>query len=252
MVTISVNGKIIEDIGLFAFDKDGTLMDLYVYWSGMVDLRAGRICDFYGLPREGHKEALMSSMGIDTNRGRLKPQGPVGLLPRGIVQKAAEDYLALLGIADTEPVCASIFREVDELSVSLFDKLIRPLDGAVELLMAVKQAGVKTAIATTDRTDRAALAARFLGIYELIDMIAGADKVRRSKPYPDMLELICGRLNVPPSQCVMIGDSGLDVEAGINAGFKASIGLCGGLAGKDVLSGLTPYVAEKLSDVKIL
>jgi phosphoglycolate phosphatase-like HAD superfamily hydrolase len=45
MVALSVNSKIIQDVGLVIFDKDGTLIELYHYWSQMVALRARLICD---------------------------------------------------------------------------------------------------------------------------------------------------------------------------------------------------------------
>ena len=44
MATLAVDRKFIHDVGLVIFDKDGTLIELYHYWSRMVALRARIIC----------------------------------------------------------------------------------------------------------------------------------------------------------------------------------------------------------------
>ncbi|NQS88793.1 HAD family hydrolase, partial [Patescibacteria group bacterium] len=233
------------------FDKDGTLIELYNYWYHMIELRAQGICSFYNLHPFQHKNNLMFEMGVDVNNQRLRPEGPVGLLPRAIVQGAAEAYLEELNCSDTSQNCFRIFKEVDELSVSRLNSFIKPIDGALGLLNQLKSKGCKIAIATTDKTERAELAMRFLGCDDLIDIIVGADKVERSKPAPDMLELIGGAVKLPSSSSVMVGDAKTDIQMGINAGYKASIAVCSGLTDKAMLSRLTPYVVEEISKIKI-
>ena len=49
MIDLSVDSKVIHDVGLVIFDKDGTLIELYHYWSQMVALRARIICEALGL-----------------------------------------------------------------------------------------------------------------------------------------------------------------------------------------------------------
>ena len=43
------------------------------------------------------------------------------------------------------------------------------------------------------------------------------DKLPR-KPAPDMLQHLMARYNLPPEECLMVGDRPLDTEAGVNAG----------------------------------
>lgn len=251
MADIIINDKVIRGIELFVFDKDGTLIDLYNYWYNMVKLRAEKICDFYNLLPAPHVNNLMFEMGVDIEKGKLRPQGPVGLLPREAVQKAAEKYLLNLGCQDVPRVCFRIFKEVDEISLPLLSNFIRPLGGAIKLLADIKARKARIAMATTDRTERAELAVKFMNITSLIDIIVGADKVKNSKPAPDMLEFIAEKLNVLPSRSVMIGDAETDIEMGVNAGFKASIAVCSGLTDKNALSMLTPYVIEDISKLRI-
>lgn len=251
MVKIIINDDSIEDINLFVFDKDGTIIDLYNYWCNMIDLRAGELCSFYKIDSSVHKDKLMLKMGVDVSKRILLPEGPVGLLPRAVVQKAAADYLGNIGLRDVNKVCFKVFKTVDEISLSRFDTFIRPINGMLDLFDSLKQKNCKIAIATTDKTERAELAIEFLNMKHLVDSIIGADKVKKSKPAPDMLESITVDLNINPNNSVMVGDAKTDIQMGINARFKASIGVYSGLTSRSELKKLTPYVIKDISAIKI-
>ena len=251
MIDIKINSETIKDIDLFVFDKDGTLMDLYTYWHRMVELRAQNICSFYKLDGTVHKNKLMFRMGVDLDNQRLRPEGPVGLLPRAVVQKAAQDYLSTLNIVDSHDDCFRIFKEVDEESLPMLKEIIRPIEGVHELFRQIEEKGSKVAIATSDKTQRAHLAMDFLGLSDSIDIIVGSDIVDNPKPHAQTLELICEKTKVLPTNAVMVGDSGADISMGKNADFKASIGVCSGLTREDELRKLTPYVVSDITQIKI-
>lgn len=78
MLNLLVDSDIIENIQLIIFDKDGTLIKLYDYWSQMVILRAKLFCEKLGL-NEKHKNNLVYEMGVDLKNRKLRPEGPVGL-----------------------------------------------------------------------------------------------------------------------------------------------------------------------------
>ena len=88
MIDLLIDSKVIHDVGLVIFDKDGTLIELYHYWSQMVVLRARLICEALGLGQE-HEAGLRWALGVDEKAGRLRPEGPVGLKKREVVIKAA-------------------------------------------------------------------------------------------------------------------------------------------------------------------
>jgi len=251
MVNIHIDNQIIENIELFVFDKDGTLIDLYNYWFHMIELRAKKMCECYDIEKEEHQENLMFKMGVDSQNKRLRPEGPVGLLPRWVVQKAAENYLEKLDCSNVENACFQIFKEVDKESLALLDVFIKPIDGAIDLLKDIKRHNLKIAIATTDRTNRTQLALDFLKISSEIDFIVGADMVEWSKPNPQMLQLITEKLRISPENSVMVGDAKTDVEMGVNANFKASIGIYSGMTAKSVLAKITPYLIEGVSEIKL-
>lgn len=251
MVNIKVNNQMIEGIDLVIFDKDGTLMDLYHYWSQMVGLRAEFICQELKLDMTHHNN-LLYRMGVDSKIGKLRPEGPVGLKKREIVLQAAVDYLASIGYPETFDLCFEAFKEVDRLSSENLRQFIRPIDGANNIVNTLSENGCKIAIATTDVTERAKLAMEFLGIADKIDFIAGSDMVSNSKPDPEMVYVILNTLNIDRSNAVIVGDAITDVQLGINANLKASIGVLTGLSSYDQLKIITSHVINEVSDMKIV
>ncbi|HPP07367.1 MAG TPA: HAD hydrolase-like protein, partial [Syntrophorhabdaceae bacterium] len=108
------------------------------------------------------------------------------------------------------------------------------------------------AIATTDISERAMLAMRHLGIEKYIHFFAGAEMVERQKPFPDQVELILKVLNSKKENAIMVGDALTDVEMGVNAGLKGTIGLLTGFGTYEDLIKITPYVVPDISWIKVI
>jgi phosphoglycolate phosphatase-like HAD superfamily hydrolase len=92
----------------------------------------------------------------------------------------------------------------------------------------------------------------FLGVGDTLDLIVGGEEVTRSKPDPEMLHLVLKRLGGDRSRAVMVGDALNDVQMGLNAGLKASIGVLTGFATAAQLGELTPFVARDVSEIRVL
>jgi len=219
---------------------------VHAYWANMIRLRAQLVCDRLGLDN-GAMRGIMDAMGVDVSAMRIKPAGPVGLAKRGTVLKAGVDYLIAAGHDDHTALFREAFEQIDQQSVHRFDEIIHALPGACDLVRSLKADGCKVAIATTDRTDRAALAMKHLGLTGEIDAVLGADLVERPKPAPDIVLAICERLGVAVERSVMVGDAAGDVQAGLAAGCLASIGVASGLTPADELRRLTPFVVADVS-----
>ena len=232
------------------FDKDGTLIDLYNYWSNMIRYRAELICKELDLDKTDEKR-LMYEMGVDLDTKSLRPKGPVGVKKREVVMQAAVDYLASIGCEGKTEMCFGIFKTVDDLSFKKFDEIIKPINGCYNLINALKKNHCKIAIATTDRTERAKLAMDFIKLGNSIDIIIGADCVKKAKPAPDMVNRICNNLEISKSNSVMVGDAVTDIQMGKNSNLKASIGVCTGITPKVKLLEITKYVSDSISEIII-
>lgn len=251
MVDIRVGSEVINDIQLLIFDKDGTLMELHHYWAQMVGLRAELICEKLKLGKD-HVGKIAYVMGADLKTGRLRPDGPVGLKKREVVLQTAVDYLNNAGYNDVYDLCFNAFQQVDDISSKELKQFVKPINGASELLRKATRCGCKTAIATIDRRERAKLAMECLGFTDIIDLIIGADDVSRPKPDPEQIAFILDTFAIDRSQAIMVGDAMTDVRMGVNAGLRASIGVLTGLATKEQLKSITPYVVEDVSKIEIL
>ncbi|OGC04146.1 hypothetical protein A2276_05995 [candidate division WOR-1 bacterium RIFOXYA12_FULL_43_27] len=250
VVDLKINDNIIENINLVIFDRDGTLIDLYHYWSQMIAKRAELICNRFKLNEED-KTALMFAMGVDVKAGQLRSEGPVGIKKREIVMQAAVDQLAVWGIIDAGLVCFEIFKEVDQWSTDMLGELIKPLPGAKELIDVLLSRDCKIAIATTDREERAKISMDFLALTDKLDYIVGADSVKKSKPAPDMINLILKELKADKLAAVMVGDAETDIQMGNNAGLKACIAVCTGISSRSRLAELTELVVEDISKILV-
>jgi phosphoglycolate phosphatase len=251
MVNLRIGTDSIEGIELAIFDKDGTLMELYHYWSQMVTMRAELIARKYNLDRT-QEENLIFEMGINKPARMMRQGGPVGLKKREIVLGAAVDYLEGIGCDDAQATCFDAFAEVDRGSAPLLDQLVVPINGAQVLLKALHQGGCRIAIATTDRSERAKMAMEALGFGGLCNLIVGADNVSKPKPDPEAAEIIMERVGVARSRTVVVGDAITDVEMGVNAAVRASIGVLTGFAGREDFLRITPYVAESVAEIHVI
>ena len=96
-------------------------------------------------------------------------------------------------------------------------------EGVEELLYALKSAGVKLSVATNAPTLFARTMLEHLKVAKLFDEIVGADRVKRSKPYPDMIELILKSYNYDKKEdkAWMVGDNSKDIQSAKSAGIEA-------------------------------
>jgi N-acetyl-D-muramate 6-phosphate phosphatase len=65
------------------------------------------------------------------------------------------------------------------------------------------------------------------GLTGYFDVIVTALSARHTKPYPDPILLAAGKMGVAPENCLMIGDTTVDVRAGRSAGAQTVGVLCG-------------------------
>ena len=92
---------------------------------------------------------------------------------------------------------------------------------------------------------------QFMGVSDTLDLVVGGEEVSRSKPDPEMIYVILDRLQIGRSEAVMVGDALTDVQMGVNAGLKASIGVLTGFATAEQLRALTPFIARDVSELAV-
>ncbi len=85
------------------------------------------------------------------------------------------------------------------------------------LLRELKVKGFKLGIITTKYREPVMEVLAYFSISELFDVVVTGYEVEKHKPAPDIVLEAAKRLGVNPKQCVVVGDSPIDVQAGKRA-----------------------------------
>ena len=100
------------------------------------------------------------------------------------------------------------------------------IEGVREMLSALH--GKYPMAVVTARNEEGTM--QFLEQYDLLpffDVIVTALTAEHSKPYPDPVLHAAKAMNIPPENCLMIGDTTVDIRAGKAAGAQTVGVLCG-------------------------
>ena len=156
-----------------------------------------------GKPRYDGVASYLESIGVSLPWGQPDDQ-------------AGEDSICALGNRKN-----LIFQDtIERDGVTVFE-------GAVDLLRALRESGVRCALATSSRNgqlilERAALREHFEMV---IDGDAAARRGLRGKPAPDVFLACTEALDAHPSQAVVLEDALAGVEAGRAASFGLVVGV---------------------------
>jgi beta-phosphoglucomutase family hydrolase len=120
------------------------------------------------------------------------------------------DPAAITGLSNRKE---EIYRELVQASG------VHVLPGARELLTALREAGIPRSIGSS--TPRCNLDAILpvTGLADLFDAIACGDDVTQGKPAPDIFLLAAQKLHMQPSDCLVIEDAHVGLEAARRAGM---------------------------------
>lgn len=97
---------------------------------------------------------------------------------------------------------------------------VRLRRGVAKLLRWLKSEGYRVGLISNSNLDVVLRVLKAKRIRGLFDVVVTREFVDRMKPYPDMVVLACRRLGVEPSATLVVGDSWVDLEAGLKAGAK--------------------------------
>ena len=135
---------------------------------------------------------------------------------------------ALLGLADTVGLDDEMVAVIDwmnrhrKLSAKKF--LLIP---GVDAMLARLHSHYKMAVVSA-RDQKGTL--RFLEQFALakyFDVIVTGQTVEHTKPYPDPILFAAHEMGVQPGECLMVGDTTVDMRAGTSAGAQTVGVLCG-------------------------
>jgi N-acetyl-D-muramate 6-phosphate phosphatase len=135
---------------------------------------------------------------------------------------------ALLGFTDTIGLDDEIVALINWMSLhrKMSSKKFLLIPGVAEMLASLK--GHYRMSVVSARDEKGTL--RFLNQFNLtqyFDVLVTGQSAEHTKPYPDPILFAARQMNVKPEECLMIGDTTVDMRAGKSAGVQTVGVLCG-------------------------
>jgi pyrophosphatase PpaX len=132
------------------------------------------------------------------------------------------------------------------------DEMVRPYDGVVEAVRALRRPGRTLGLVTSKMRSGALRGLRRAALEDAFDVVVGSDEVTQPKPHPEPVLVALERLGAPAAGAVFIGDSRHDLECGRAAGVKTAAALWGPFD-RSHLADLQPdYWLERPQDLSLL
>jgi HAD superfamily hydrolase (TIGR01509 family) len=104
-----------------------------------------------------------------------------------------------------------------------------------ELLVRVKECGIKIALATSSDEADIAIYKRIVGMDDLVEQSATSDDAKESKPNPDIFAAALKKIGIRSNQAIALGDTPYDASAAGKLGIPV-VGLtCGGWKRDDLI-----------------
>jgi HAD superfamily hydrolase (TIGR01509 family) len=135
---------------------------------------------------------------------------------------------ALLGLTDTIGLDDEITALINWLSLhrKKSDKKFLLIPGVDQMLARFKGRYPMAVVTARDEKGTLHFLKQF-GLDRYFDVIVTGQSAEHTKPYPDPILFAAQKMQVQPHECLMIGDTTVDIRAGKSAGAQAVGVLCG-------------------------
>jgi len=233
---------LLDGIELVIFDKDGTLIEFHAMWGTWVGELADRLEAATGLDL---RDGLYDLLGVDRKTGLIHAHGLMAATPMSRIRDAVVGYVAAAGAgADgAEPAVRAAWHAPDPVA------LAQPVTDLPALLARLRRGGRRFAVATSDDREPTERTLAALGVRDEFAALACADDGFRSKPAPDAVLNLCGRLDIPAERAAVVGDSPADLRMARAAGAGRVIAVLTGVGDRASLEPLADVVLDSIADL---
>jgi phosphoglycolate phosphatase len=207
-----------RNLKLIIFDLDGTLIDAY--------------------------PAIINSVNYTLRKLHYPKQDP--LVIKKSVGWGDKNLLEPFVSAHDLKKALNLYRKYHKTALLKGSRLFPGVKGVLEHL---KKKGYKLAVASNRPTRFSLILIRHLGIKRNFDYVLCADKLRRGKPYPDILNKIMQRFHCSPRESLYVGDMVIDVQAGRGAKVKTIIVSTGSSTPKEIKHEKPYRAISKIKDL---
>lgn len=185
------------------------------------------------MTRQTTRQAVIFDMdGVLTDSEHLINAAAIAMFKEKGLVVQREDFLPFVGAGEDRYI-GGVAEKYDfpldvpaakqrtyEIYLALVPSTLEPFPGAVELVKACRQAGLKIAVASS--ADRIKVAANLekIGLpLEFWDVVITGDVVKNKKPAPDIFLNAASALGFAPEACVVVEDAVNGIQAAKSAGM---------------------------------
>ena len=201
------------------FDNDGTLVDT--------------------------RDLLLASFRHCTTQvlGRTYPDD---VLLHGVGTPLAVQMQDLTDDPETQQELLRVYREYNH---AIHDEMIRAFPDVPDGLAALRERGYSLGVVTAKMRWLAWHGLEITNLAPYFSCCIGADDCELHKPHPDPILMGCERLGLAPTECLYVGDSPYDIQAGNAAGCRTAAVLWGMFDEKELRNQAPTFVCSDFKEL---
>lgn len=166
---------------------------------------------------------------------------PKGYMTQFMGTRVIDSAIALVRDLNLKVSVETIFKIRNKIFLGMVRSKLQPMGGLLYSLKLLKKNGFKIALASSATKQYLDFVLKKFNLGEYFDVLVSGDDVRLGKPHPQTYLIACKKLNLKPSECLVLEDATHGIDAAKRAGCK-----CIG-----VENSFTPYQDRSKAD-KIL
>lgn len=245
------------EIEVIILDKDGVFVNFENLWGKIIVYRSQLLAENSLNAWEGFETVrndCMRVMGLNPETEEFDPYSPGSSMPFEHVKIALASCL-FTSVRKFRPefnwknAIDAVEQSVVQVKSSYnYVDLSEPIDGSIEKINEIHNAGFKLAVLTSDIKENAIGALEKFGVKDKFTRVnAGKRKT------PEVYQKICDELGVPASKTVMVGDTPYELESARSCG-ATTVGVLSGVVPeheKQILEEHADMVLGSLADLDL-
>ena len=132
-----------------------------------------------------------------------------------------EEFLQTLDITDKH-ITEKIRKQKALVYPIHFDKLV-PNNPLLAFLKASRRMGIPLAVVSTARRENILNVLKYIGAYDLFDLIVSGENVSKSKPDPECYIYAIRHFNIEPDKILIFEDTPIGIRAAIETGANCLV-----------------------------
>lgn len=226
MVRLRIYDRTYGEIKALVFDKDGTLAQSKIYLEQLAQHRLAAVLTHLRthqiqVDAEKLQCELFVSWGLQA--GQVNSAGLLAVASKRQTTIATAAYLTPLGLGWMEALhlVEQAFASVNA-SPTEKARLTPPIPDLIPQLQRLQQDGLQLVLLSADTQENVQAFATTWNLTSHFDLLMG-EQAGLPKPNPALLQLVCDRIHISPSEVLILGDSAADIQLAKQGGAAGAI-----------------------------